>query len=84
MSAVSQRIRVLIVDDHDMLREGLAAFLRAFSDLELIGEVANAEIARRLNISAFTAKNHVSNVLSKFGAPSVSAPLRWYSKRSDP
>ncbi len=33
-------IRVLICDDHDMLREGLAAFLRASSDLELVGEAA--------------------------------------------
>jgi two-component system, NarL family, response regulator LiaR len=31
-------IRVLIVDDHDMLREGLTTFLRAFRDLQLVGE----------------------------------------------
>jgi NarL family two-component system response regulator LiaR len=34
-------IRVLIVDDHDMLREGLATFLQAFSDMEQVGEAAN-------------------------------------------
>jgi NarL family two-component system response regulator LiaR len=34
-------IRVLIVDDHDMLREGLATFLRAFRDLKLVGEASS-------------------------------------------
>lgn len=34
-------IRVLIVDDHDMLREGLATFLKAFPDMEMVGEAAN-------------------------------------------
>lgn len=31
-------IRVLIVDEHDMVRRGLAAFLRVKPDLELVGE----------------------------------------------
>ena len=34
-------IRVLIVDDHDMLREGLATFLKAFPDMQMVGEAAN-------------------------------------------
>lgn len=34
-------IRVLIVDDHDMLREGLAMFLKAFPDMQMVGEAAN-------------------------------------------
>jgi two-component system, NarL family, response regulator LiaR len=38
-------IRVLIVDDHDMLREGLAAFLRTYPDLELVGQAASAQEA---------------------------------------
>lgn len=36
-----ERIRVLIVDDHEMVRSGLAAFLMIFNDLELIGEASN-------------------------------------------
>lgn len=39
------KIRLLVVDDHDMLREGLAAFLRAFPDLDLIGEAGGGEEA---------------------------------------
>lgn len=34
-------IRVLLVDDHDMVRRGLAVFLQAFPELELIGEAAD-------------------------------------------
>jgi NarL family two-component system response regulator LiaR len=34
-------IRVLLVDDHDMVRRGLAVFLSAFDDLELVGEAVN-------------------------------------------
>lgn len=41
-------INVLIVDDHDMLREGLATFLRAFPDLKLVGEAASGVEAIRL------------------------------------
>jgi len=38
-------IRVLLVDDHAMVRRGLATFLGAFDDLELAGEAANGEAA---------------------------------------
>jgi NarL family two-component system response regulator LiaR len=42
------RIRVLIVDDHSVVRSGLSAFLLAFEDLEQVGEAANGEEAVRL------------------------------------
>ncbi len=34
-------IRVMLVDDHDMVRRGLATFLMAKPDLELVGEAAD-------------------------------------------
>ncbi len=34
-------IRVLLVDDHNVVRSGLATFLRAYDDLELVGEAKN-------------------------------------------
>jgi two-component system, NarL family, response regulator LiaR len=43
------RIRVLIVDDHAVVRSGLAAFLQAFDDLQLVGEAANGEDAVHLS-----------------------------------
>lgn len=42
------RIRVLIADDHEMVRSGLAAFLRVAPDLELVGEAADGHEAVRL------------------------------------
>ena len=38
-------IRVLLVDDHTMVRRGLATFLQVFDDLELAGEAATGEEA---------------------------------------
>jgi two-component system, NarL family, response regulator LiaR len=41
----SQTIRVMVVDDHTMVRRGLATFLKAYDDLELAGEAENGEAA---------------------------------------
>jgi len=38
-------IGVLIVDDHDMVRKGLAAFLKVKPDLELVGEASDGPVA---------------------------------------
>jgi len=48
MNAANRTIRVLIVDDHDMLREGLQAFIRSFNDLEFVGETATGAEAIHL------------------------------------
>lgn len=42
------RIRVMVVDDHGVVRSGIAAFLLAFDDLELAGEAANGVEALRV------------------------------------
>lgn len=42
---VSSPIRVMIVDDHAMVRRGLAAFLKTKVDLELVGEASDGEEA---------------------------------------
>lgn len=44
----SQPIRVLLVDDHTMVRRGLTTFLKVFADLELAGEAATGEEAVQL------------------------------------
>jgi NarL family two-component system response regulator LiaR len=44
----SQPIRVMLVDDHTMVRRGLATFLEVFDDLELAGEAADGEEAIEL------------------------------------
>jgi NarL family two-component system response regulator LiaR len=43
-----ESIRVLLVDDHAVVRSGLSAFLLAFDDLELVGEAGSGEEAVRL------------------------------------
>ena len=41
-------MRVLVVDDHLMVRQGLKAILNAYADIELVGEAGNGEEAVRL------------------------------------
>jgi len=43
-----RNIRVLIVDDHEMVRTGLAAFLLVHRDLDNVGEADSGEAAVRL------------------------------------
>lgn len=44
----SDPIRVMLVDDHDMVRRGLSVFLKVKADLELVGEAGNGQEALRL------------------------------------
>lgn len=41
----NNQIRLLIVDDHAVVRSGLATFLMVFDDLQLIGEAGSGEAA---------------------------------------
>lgn len=40
-----QKIRIMLVDDHTVVRSGLSAFLSANPDMELVGEAENGEQA---------------------------------------
>ena len=42
---MKQKIRVLIADDHTIVRIGLAALLGAEKDIEVVGEAQNGEVA---------------------------------------
>ena len=52
-SALSNKIRVVLVDDHAILREGLASLLQRYTDIEVVGEAedgqAAIEVAHRLH-----------------------------------
>ena len=48
MKTSSDRIRVVIVDDHLMVRRGLATFLKVSENLELVGEADSGESAIQL------------------------------------
>src|SRR5271165_6014083 len=45
MAADSRAIRVLIVDDHALLREGIAALINAESDMKLVADASNGREA---------------------------------------
>jgi NarL family two-component system response regulator LiaR len=44
----SPPIRVMLVDDHPMVRRGLATILMVFDDMKLVGEAENGEAAVKL------------------------------------
>jgi len=46
--STSQPIRVMLVDDHTMVRRGLATILKVFDDLQLAGEAENGPEAIKL------------------------------------
>lgn len=46
--SLSKSIRVMLVDDHTMVRRGLATFLKVYPDLELAGEAGSGEEAIQL------------------------------------
>jgi NarL family two-component system response regulator LiaR len=54
---MTERISVLIVDDHDVVRQGIRAFLATQPDLEIVGEAASGDEAIRL------AREHIPDVV---------------------
>lgn len=44
---MSAKVRVLVADDHALMREGIRALLRTTEDIEVVGEAANGEEAIR-------------------------------------
>ena len=48
LSAMGDRIKVLLVDDHALFREGIAEIFDAEEDMEVIGEAANGQDAIEL------------------------------------
>jgi DNA-binding NarL/FixJ family response regulator len=45
---MAKKIRVLLADDHPAFRDGLRAAITTAADLQLVGEVADGDAARRL------------------------------------
>jgi DNA-binding NarL/FixJ family response regulator len=62
----AQKIRVLIADDHVMVRQGLRAVLQSYPNIEVVGEAGNGEEAL---LSA--AKLQPSVVVMDIGMPTL-------------
>lgn len=45
---MAPKVRVLVADDHAMVRQGLCSVLKQYSDIEVVGEAANGEEALAL------------------------------------
>jgi two-component system, NarL family, response regulator LiaR len=45
MTTTARQIQVMLVDDHMLVRRGIAAFLGAYQDLQLAGEASDGEAA---------------------------------------
>lgn len=45
---VDSRIRILLVDDHEMARQGLARHFTTYNDMTIVGTAANGEEALNL------------------------------------
>jgi len=48
MSPKGQKIKVLIVDDHQVVRQGLRTFLNLNDDIQVVGEAGDGETAVEL------------------------------------
>jgi len=44
----TRNIRVLVVDDHEMVRRSLAVFAQIYDDIEIVGAATNGDEAMRL------------------------------------
>ena len=51
MTAEPRRIRVAIVDDHPVVRDGMAALLREYPGIEIAGTAASLGLAEPLHES---------------------------------
>ena len=45
MTEEQGKIRVIVVDDHDMVRRGLTAYFNTYPDLILVGEASDGQEA---------------------------------------
>lgn len=70
-------IQVLIADDHEMVRIGVAAYLSAQKDIEVIGEAANGEEAVEKALNLKPDLILMDNVMPKMtGAEATAAILK--------
>lgn len=72
--AQDKSIRVLITDDHFIVRQGLRLILKTAADVELVGEATNGEEALQLTAEH---QPHVVLMDSRAAAIAIAAQKGW-------
>ncbi len=72
---MAEHIRIVLIDDHHVVRRGLRTYLESFPDLEVIGEAASGEEALR-SIEAWLPDVVVMDLLLPGGMDGVEAIRR--------
>jgi len=75
MSTVSP-IRVLLVDDHLMVRDGLKTFLSIFEDIQVVGEASDGQEALRLCAEAAPDVILMDLIMPEMDGPAATAHIR--------
>ena len=71
-----ERIRLIIVDDHSIVRQGLRAIFRVTPGIELIGEAANGREAVELAASAQPDLALMDLVMPEMDGPTLLKEMR--------
>ena len=63
-------IRIILVDDHETIRDGMRSYFETLPDFDVVGEAASGEEVLKLVAEALIANEtvingHVTNILSK-------------------
>lgn len=72
---MTEHIRVVLVDDHHVVRQGLRTYLESFPDLEVVGEAASGEEVLR-HIELWSPDVVVMDLLMPGGMDGVETILR--------
>src|SRR5258707_15802506 len=72
-------IKILLVDDHSLMREGMAAMLRDVEDIEIVGSIASGEEA--VNLADQLNPNLILMDIMLRGMTGIEA-TRWIKERN--